>query len=87
SGGIIFAMVVNFLMSTVVNILIDIHKDIREVFWTRMGKIENWRSSVPFIVFGKLQISESGKPFIFVRNSFEMYIDKREYNKNKVKYG
>jgi hypothetical protein len=25
TGGLIFAMVVNFLMSTVVNILIDIH--------------------------------------------------------------
>ncbi|MCM3594029.1 hypothetical protein M4D58_26115, partial [Brevibacillus borstelensis] len=26
TGGLIFAMVVNFLMSTVVNILVDIHK-------------------------------------------------------------
>ncbi|MCM3473760.1 hypothetical protein M4D70_02405, partial [Brevibacillus borstelensis] len=29
TGGLIFAMVVNFLMSTVVNILIDIHKRTR----------------------------------------------------------
>ncbi|CAM3447839.1 hypothetical protein BRIN106911_13495 [Brevibacillus invocatus] len=29
TGGLIFAMVVNFLMSTVVNILIDIHSGLR----------------------------------------------------------
>jgi hypothetical protein len=28
TGGLIFAMVVNFLMSTVVNILVDIHNQV-----------------------------------------------------------
>lgn len=35
TGGLIFAMVVNFLMSTVVNILIDIHKHPRANFLER----------------------------------------------------
>ncbi|MED2007586.1 hypothetical protein P4V39_05515, partial [Brevibacillus borstelensis] len=30
TGGLIFAMVVNFLMSTVVNILVDIHKGVNK---------------------------------------------------------
>ncbi|MCM3594118.1 hypothetical protein M4D58_26595, partial [Brevibacillus borstelensis] len=31
TGGLIFAMVVNFLMSTVVNILVDIHISIQSI--------------------------------------------------------
>jgi len=62
---------------------IQLHKDINDIFWTRMGKITSWKHAVPFILFGKLQLSESGKPYIIVQDTTNIYIDKRAYNKNK----
>lgn len=64
---------------------IQLEKKLKDIFWRRMGTVDIWKESVPFIVFGKLLFSPSGKPFIIVTDTKNLYIDKRSFNKNTKK--